>query len=205
MNFIVGILAAAKGLALLTGLIVLNTSTASVSPTAVTVDGGFVRITCVVEDAYPRELEDLARTGTDIPLYVVVAIHGDDRDEPLGESTSRSRLVYDMVEQVYRVEFGVGGQGRVYGTLDSAIAASSTFERIALVPIGRIDSTSTYVVTVQAVLGKTSVEALENNRIDLMYYWNYKRPVARTQPIEGRALLGLHRPVETNRPDNIPR
>jgi len=65
---------------------------------------------------------------------------------------------------------------------------AAAFDDIPVCTAGVIDTSSSYYFVAYAILGKTTVAALNNRQIDCMYYWNYKRPMIKTGLVPGRAL-----------------
>jgi hypothetical protein len=97
--------------------------------------------------------------------------------------------VYDVIERCYRVSRYPARDTVVFDNLDSAVAASAAMVGVPLFSLEKINPGEYYTIVTYAVLGKTLVEALHDKQIDLMYYWDYKRPSFRTEKIKGAQLL----------------
>jgi hypothetical protein len=74
--------------------------------------------------------------------------------------------------------------------IDTAIAEASMFYEVPVITPERIHADQEYWLNVYAILGKTRIEALGNKEIDLMYYWDYKRPSIKTEAFTGDQLFG---------------
>ena len=64
-----------------------------------------------------------------------------------------------------------------------------SFRHVPVAPLGLIHEHKSYHISTHAVLGKAKVEALQKRDIDLMYYWEFKRPSMRTEKFTGRQFL----------------
>ena len=189
MTYIIGILLAAKGIVFVTGLFALTASKIEIAPPQIVVAGNEVRATCAVRNAYPRDLRKLAQSGTDITIYLFVDVKLEVKDAKVAGVVAENHLLFDPVAAIYTVRRSSTRDTLRFASLDSAIEASSAFGNLGLLPVGLIDPQARYAFSIYAVLGKVRVEALKGNEIDLMYYWNYKRPILGTQPVPGAAFL----------------
>lgn len=149
-----------------------------------------VRLTCLLANAFPPELKNLAQTATPVVIYLVVSVSESDTRRMVKKITAENRMVYDMITRRYCVFKSVTRDTVWLGTIDSAVTASVTFAEIPILSRRDIRKESSYVFAAQAILGKTRVEALDNKAIDCMYYWNYKRPTFSTSAIRGDHLAG---------------
>jgi len=147
-----------------------------------------IRLTCMLANAFPLELRNLAQTATPVVIYVVVTVSESDTRRTIKKVTAESRMVYDMITRRYCVVRSMAQDTVCLGTIDSAVAASVTFSEIPVISRQEIRKEPSYVFTAQAIIGKTRVEALDNKYIDCMYYWNYKRPTFTTRAIRGDRL-----------------
>ena len=189
MSFLIALLAAAKGLTLITGLLAGNQSAVSVTPEKIIVAGQQVFVTVRVDNAFPPELRKLAATGTAITLYVFIELHEERERKPAASAIAESRLVFDIIENTYTVTGTPRPGERLHSSPDSAIADACLFENIPVAPVSAIRADRSYRFTLNGILGKTRVEALDNNEINLIFFWNYRRPSARTEPVAGNDLL----------------
>lgn len=189
MNFIIGLLAAARSLTFLTNLIGAPAAPAHFTQPELRVAAREVRMSLALENAYPGELRKLAGTGTAITLYVYVELLENKKKEPVNITVVESRLWYDLINKEYRVTRNFAPDTLVFTAPDSALAAAARFENFAVFGLNKIQKREKYSLNIYAVLGKTRVEALEGHSIDLMYYWDFKRPSARTEPYAGNLFF----------------
>jgi hypothetical protein len=147
-----------------------------------------IRLTCMLKNAFPLELRNLAQTATPVVIYVVVTVSESDTRRAIKKVTVESRMVYDMITRRYCVTKNSARDTVWRGTIDSAVAESAAFIEIPVISRKEIRKKPSYVFAAQAILGKTRVEALDNKEIDCMYYWNYKRPAFTTRAIGGDRL-----------------
>jgi hypothetical protein len=147
-----------------------------------------IRLTCMLTNAFPLELKNLAQTATPIVIYLVVMVSESDTKRTIKKVTVESRMVYDMITRRYCIIKRIARDTVCLGTIDSAVAAAVTFSDIPVISRQEIKKELSYIFTAQAILGKTRVEALDNKEIDCMYYWNYKRPTFTTRAIRGDRL-----------------
>jgi hypothetical protein len=191
MDFIIGILLGTRLFTILTGGLAPGDLQAYFAPPQIAVVQQQVLVTCRLVNPYPKQLRELAMTATPVLLYVTFELRDVAERDPLVTHVEESVLAYDLVGKTFTVSRS-GGSGplRVAG-LDSAIAVAADFHEVSMVPLGQITADHLYQMVIYAVLGKTRVEALDNKEVDLMYYWDYKRPMIKTEKFKGEALLQL--------------
>ena len=187
MNFLISLLLTSRILTLFTGT-VTDKSSAYFSPPEIVLTARDVRMNCAINNAYPDELKKLAETGTPIYLYVFAELKWNG-DVSVSKTFVESRLYYDLGAKRYLVTKSGIADTSLSSGLDSAITAAAVFKGIPLFQLSAIQQNEVYQIEIYAVLGKTRVEALENKEIDLMYYWNYKRPVIRTEKLSGKQFF----------------
>jgi hypothetical protein len=192
MDLIISILLSTRLLTFLGGLggghseVRFSPPQIAVAPTAITMN-------CSLIHAFSPELKELANTGTPVLLYLFVELYENNQKQPVAAVAVESSLLYDLVARQYRVFFSPGGDTLIFGSLDSAIAASCSFKNVLLISLDRIREIAAYHIVSFAILGKTRVEALRNREIDLMYYWDFRRPSMKTDEFSGKQLLALRK------------
>jgi Domain of unknown function (DUF4390) len=189
MDLIIGLIVAVKSLVFMGGYISPDRIPARVSDMQVHVTQHDIRISCVVAHAFTRDLRKLAQSGTPIFLYVFAQVEQVDNDSLMTATVTENRLVYDLSRKKYILKRSNAEDTLSFDNIDSALAAASTFAAMPLLTKEIVVPDKSYYFIIWAVLGKTRVEALENKDIDLMYFWDYKRPTLRTAPFRGTQLL----------------
>jgi hypothetical protein len=192
MEFIISLLMGTRLLTLFGGGLG-NDEAPFFMPPQIVITAGEVRLNCALANAFPKELKKLAQTATPVVVYLFIEIQNGDRRQPAKKITVESRLVYDMIGHAYCVTGSRSLDTLRFALLDSAIAASMSFKDVPLLSKKEVRSDLAYTVTAQAVLGKVRVEALDNQEIDCMYYWDYKRPSLKTEEIAGEQLIAKGR------------
>ncbi|MBN1128308.1 MAG: DUF4390 domain-containing protein [Chitinispirillaceae bacterium] len=192
MDLIISLLMGSRLLALFGGGLGGETTPVFLEPRII-IAADEIRLTCSLANAFPPELKKLAETATPVVIYVIVTVSERDARRTIKKVTAESRLVYDMIARRYCVSRSVTSDTVCFFALDSAVAAAVAFPAIPVIARGKINKGSSYVFSVQAILGKTRVEALDNKEIDCMYYWNYKRPGLTTEAVSGAQLTGKGR------------
>ncbi|OGJ84895.1 MAG: hypothetical protein A2487_07270 [Candidatus Raymondbacteria bacterium RifOxyC12_full_50_8] len=193
MSFIISIVFAVKSILLFTGAVAQDKSAAYFDQPQIIVVGEEVKMSCGLHNAFPDELKKLAATGTEIPLYFFIEIKTSPSQGTLHQTIIEHTLRYDLIAKQYWVVRKPAMDTLGFASADSAIAQACTFPRFSAFPLSIIDKDKMYTITSYAVLGKAMVEALENHSIDLMYYWNYKRPTIKTEKIPGGQFLARGR------------
>jgi hypothetical protein len=189
MNFLISILVAARSLTFVTSFLGdPGTNTRFLDPVLV-IKGQEVMLSCFLENAYSEDLRKIASTGTAVPLYIYVNLKEENGDRVLRQKVIETQLRYDLIGKRYLVTQSVSDDTLFFAGLDSAAVASC---RIKDCPVFRAEGLSrdeSYIVEMYAVLGKVTVAALSGNEVDLMYYWDFKRPLLRTEPLPGTQLI----------------
>jgi hypothetical protein len=191
MELIVGLLVAVKSLVFMGGYIAPDKVQVKITAMQVVVTRQDVMVGCQVANAFPAQIKKLAQSGTPILLYVFAEARQVKKDSLVGSVVAEKRLEYDLVARQYRVTGGGGKDTLTFASPDSALAACAGFARLAVLPKDKIKPDKSYYFIMWAVLGRVKVEALANKEIDLMYFWNYKRPTLRTGPFKGGQFLAF--------------
>jgi hypothetical protein len=189
MDLIIGLIVAVKSLVFMGGYISPDKIPAAISGMQVHVTHQDIRVSCVVAHAFARDLKKLAQSGTPILLYVFTQVKQADNDSLVTATVVENSLVYDLARKKYFMKQNIAGDTLSFGDIDSALAAASSFVMMPVMTKEKAGPDKSYYFIMWAVLGKTRVEALGNKDIDLMYFWNYKRPTLRTDPFLGAQLL----------------
>jgi hypothetical protein len=189
MDLIVGLIVAVKSLVFMGGYFSPDKLPVRISGMQVTVTQQDVKVSCVVTNAFGPELKKLAQSGTPILLYVFTQMKQADRDSLVTDNVVENRLEYDLAKKKYLLKQGVSGDSAAFEDIDSAIASASAFRMVPVLAKDRVMPDKSYYFIMWAVLGKTRVEALGNKNIDLMYFWDYKRPTLRTDSFMGTQFL----------------
>jgi hypothetical protein len=193
MDFILSILLGTRLLSGLTGGLG-GAPPAHFGPPQIILTSQDVRVSAELQNGYTPDLKRFAQTSTPILLYFFIELHRPKVDEPDARVVLENSLVYDMIRKEYCVKLGESRDTVRFGALDSAARAVCTFRDVPVCLLDALDPAASYYVLAYAVLGKTTVEALHNKPIDLMYYWDYKRPSFRTEPYRGEQLLVNRKP-----------
>jgi hypothetical protein len=188
MNFILALLAAAKSIGMAAGIVTAGKSDVIIVQPRIIIAPREIRLSCVLSNAWPADLKKLARTGTDIILYLIIETRRNPGNTVVGRVTVERRLQYDAVARSYIVISNPPADTADFGALDSALIASVTFDNVPAMPKASLDAGAEYSFVIYGVLGTTKVEALDNSGIDLMYFWNYRRPMAETERFRGSVL-----------------
>ncbi len=187
MSFILGLLVAAKGIALAVGIVFSGSSPVTVSSPRLTLTDDKILLSCRLSNAFNDELSKLAASGTEIPLYLMVETRGD--DGVVERATVQRTLVFDILQGRFLLLAHPPPDTARFSSRDSALAAFTRFNNVPALSLEKIQPRGRYSFVIYAILGKTRVEALEGGSLDLMYYWRYRRPLIKTEPFRGSELL----------------
>jgi hypothetical protein len=191
MDFIIGMLLGSRLFTFLTGGLGPGELQAYFSPPSIVVVRQNVLVSCALINGYPKRLRDLAQAATPVLLYVTVELRDETESTPVVNRTEESILTFDLVGKTYTVSHSRGAEPMRYSALDSALAGAALFREVPVAPIAEIAADHWYHLVIYAVLGKARIEALGNKEVDLMYYWDYKRPMVKTERFKGEELLKL--------------
>lgn len=189
MEIIISLIMGTRLLTLFGGGLEHEAARVTFLPPGIMVMQGEVRADCFLANAYPEQLKKLAGTGTPVVIYLFVELREDGKRQGVNKMTVENRLQYDLITRMYTVIRNAKPDTLRTASLDSAIVFSSTFRNVPVARKSELSADAEYSIAAYAVLGKTMVEALNNKEVDLMYYWDFKRPNFRTEPMRGRAFL----------------
>jgi hypothetical protein len=144
-----------------------------------------VRMNVRLENGFTEDLIKLAETGTPIQLYVYVELMQEGSKTPAHQVIVESSLYYNIIEKKYCVKKSIQPDTLLFSSLDSAMSASLAFSNFLIFPVSKVNPHDKYYINMYAILGQAKVEALKNTTIDLMYYWDFKRPSASTEKYDG--------------------
>jgi hypothetical protein len=189
MDLIIGLIVAVKSLVFMGGFISPDKLPVRIAAMQVNITQQDVRVSCAVSNAFTKDLRKLTRSGTPILLYVFSQVKQAGHDSLVAGMVIENMLVYDLAKKKYLLKQGLAKDTLSFANQDSAIAAASSFPMMPVMPKAGIVPDKAYYFILWAVLGKARVEALGNKDIDLMYFWDYKRPSLKTDPFLGTQLL----------------
>jgi hypothetical protein len=148
-----------------------------------------IRIDCRIHRAFPAQLRELVRSGTPIPLYLSVEMIDEHQATPVRSILLRRTIVYDVVADSVFVIHAPRNDTAAFAHIDSALSRAATFQDVFVAHTHDITENHHYHLHLYTYLGKTSIEALKNKAIDLMYFWDFKRPAIKTESYTGATLL----------------
>jgi hypothetical protein len=186
MEIIISLLMGTRLLTLLGGGVGHEAAAIAFLPPRIILARDEVRISCQLVHAYPEELKKLLKTATPVVIYLFVEFR--ENGTAVNRITVESAVTFDMIAKSFTVMQSQRGDTLRCASIDSAIGASSSFLNVPLAARSGLKRDAFYSVTAFAVLGKTKVEALNNKEVDLMYFWDFKRPSFRTEKIAGAQL-----------------
>ena len=189
MNFIVGIIMAVRSLTFMASFVSTDSTAVHFVEPQFILSRQEVKIKIGLKNALSGELLKLASTGTIIPIYVYIDLIHDGDDHLVNRTIMETRLYHDLSRRCYGIVKNSGRDTLYRSTLDSAAEAACMNETFHAFQSGIVNPDEYYYVNIYAILGKTVVEALGNNNMDLMYYWNFKRPSIRTETFKGENFI----------------
>ena len=189
MDLIIGLIVAVKSLVFMGGYISPDKIPATISGMQVLVTQQDIKVSCFVAHAFARDLRKLSQSGTPILLYIFTQVKQADNDSLVSTMVVENSLVYDLARKKYFMKQNIAADTLSFANTDSALAAASTLAMVPVLTKDKVNADKSYYFIMWAVLGSARVEALGNKDIDLMYFWDYKRPTLRTEPFRGTQLL----------------
>jgi hypothetical protein len=189
MNFIVGILMAVRSLTFMASFVSVDSSAVSFTEPQIILSEQEAKIKIGLKNALTGELLKLASSGTTIPLYIYVDLMKENAKDPFYRTIVEIELNYDFPSKHYNIRRTSSKDTLHVSTLDSAVQTACFFPPFTIFPINILDRNESYHINIYAILGKTTVEALGNNNMDLMYYWDFKRPSIKTEKYKGESFI----------------
>jgi hypothetical protein len=189
MNFLISILVAARSLTFFTNFIGAPDTPARFLDPVLTIKGQEVMVSCLLENAYSDELRKIAATGTAVPLYIYINLKDSRTSGLVQQKVVETSLQYDIIQALYRVTRSMTRDTLVFPALDSAAKAACTVMECPAFSVAGLSKGGEYFIEIYAVLGRVNVAALKDNEVDLMYYWDFKRPLIRTEAISGAQFI----------------
>ena len=189
MNFIVGIIMAVRSLTFMASFVSVDSSAVSFIEPQIILSEQEAKIKIGLKNALTGELLKLASSGTTIPLYIYVDLMKENAKEPAFRTIVEIELNYDFAAKRYNVRRNLSQDTLYVSTLDSAVQAVSFLPAFPIFPTAILDRNEFYHLNIYSILGKTTVEALGNNNLDLMYYWDFKRPSIKTEKYKGESFI----------------
>ena len=188
MDFLTGLLIAVKSLVFMGGYVNASTSNPTFTQIALTTTQSDISVSCQLSTLFPDDLAKLAQAGATITLYLTSELRIRQTDSLVASKQTRHILTYDLVTNFYRIEKSYAPLHDSIVVADSAFKYMGAFLNIPLLNRTGIEEEKSYYISMYAVLGKTSLVAMNNRTIDLMYFWRYKRPFLKTAPFPGASL-----------------
>jgi|SRR3989339_532459 len=189
MNFIFSLLLAARSLTFVTTLLGNNENGIRFSEPLFLIHQESVALHCLLQDGMTPELRDIVRSGIVVPLYFYIDLKKEGDGQPLTRTFIEHRLKFDLLKQQFAVFGNCPPETTFFSSMDSACSAFCTLNDCRIVMLSDLSDNGRYSIELFAVLGRTPVRALDNKDVDLMYYWDFKRPFIRTDPLLGRSFL----------------
>jgi hypothetical protein len=189
MEFIIGLIMAVRSLTFLTSFMGPQESPVLFSQPQIILSQKEIRMNLVLENSLTEDLKKLSETGTIVPMFVFIELRVEGHKEAKAKTTLKSEIVFDILNRRYVVVKSTSHDSTFFSALDSAALDFGVFRNVPVSDLDIIDIRANYFFSIYAVLGETRVEALDNKPLDLMYYWDYKRPLVRTEPISGKRFF----------------
>ena len=189
MDLLISILLGTRLFLFAAGGLAAGEHQASLSAPLIVITKQHLIVNCRLLDGYPRQLRHLAQSSTPILVYLFVELRGQGKTGPTLSSVTESMLSYDNVAKVYKIKMSNRDDTLVRSTLDSAVDRAGDFREMSLGFPGTLNPAQEYQFVLFAVLGKAPIDALEGKAVDLMYYWDYKRPTVKTEWYRGAQLV----------------
>jgi hypothetical protein len=189
MSFLIGLIMTAKGVLFFSGSLGGSQSLAELSAPRIILSGNEIKVNCAVTNALPQDLKRLAESGTQILIYLTLDLRDATDRTSVNRAIVENSLRYDLINKRYIVVSSVDNDTLEYTAPDSALASFTRFLKVPVAATKKISADHTYYIEMFSMLGKVRVEAVGNKEIDLMYFWNFKRPSVRTEKMEGVNLL----------------
>ncbi|MBL8027473.1 MAG: DUF4390 domain-containing protein [Fibrobacteres bacterium] len=188
MSAIIGILMAVRSLTIMAGFATGDSSKVTFNQPQISVSKSSVTVNASLKNAVTDDMRKMALAGTAIPLFVVVTLNSGSTKIPLAESKSMNILLFDPLKGEFHVQRESAAE-KSYKSIDEAFSDFVSFNNMHVCSLSVFSKEQSYVFKLQALLGTAKVDALGGNTFDFMYYWDYKRPSIRTEPISGQLIL----------------
>lgn len=187
MSAIIGILMAVRSLTIMAGFASSDSSKVTFNQPQISVSESAIQINASLNNAVTDDMRKMAIAGTAIPLFIVITLDSDGK-EPVAESKSMNLLLYDPLKSEFTIQ-RQSAPGKSFKSIDEALYDFVRFSNVYICSLSVIRKEKSYILNLQALLGKAKVDALGGNSFDFMYYWDYKRPSIRTEPVSGQLFL----------------
>lgn len=183
MSFLISLLTIARSLTFVTHLFGGGDGDIGFAQPVFLVSGNEVRLHCLVQNALPQELKPLAATGGTVPLYIYVSVRRENDKALVRSMLIENRLLLDLKASRFRVARSCVPETLTFASLDSAAKSFATVTQCPVLNLKECEAGQRYYFEAYAILGEMKVAALNDSKVDLMYYWNFKRPSFRTEPL----------------------
>jgi hypothetical protein len=189
MGILISLIMGTRLLTLFGGGLGDDAARVSFLPPSISIVHEEIRLNCRLTNAYSEELKKLVKTATPVTIYLFAEMRNDNDRREVKKITVASSLQYDLINKVYVVIRSAGPDTVRSSSLDSAMVFSSTFSNIPVARKSEVRADADYLIVSYAILGKTKIDALNDKEVDLMYYWDFKRPNFKTEKISGREFI----------------
>ncbi len=188
MDFLAGLLIAVKSLVFVGGYVSTDKSTPTFTSVEIITKTSQIAFSCELEHAFSSELAKLSVSGTTIPINLFAELRCKENDSLLIRVIVKHSILFDLSSRSFTLQKSYTTREDTTTVIDTALRHASTFIQIPLINRNQISAQRSYYISIYAILGKATMEAMNNNIIDLMFFWRYKRPFVRTQAFPGASL-----------------
>jgi hypothetical protein len=154
----------------------------------ISVDQSNISLSVSLKNGIDEEMRKMIAAGTPIPLFLLIDLEDTEQNTIVTNIKHMNLLQYNPVNYEYSI-FNQSGLKKYFTDIDSAIKAFAQFRDVHICSLSIINKESQYVIKIQSLLGTTKIDALGGNDFDLMYYWDYKRPSLKTEPVSGKLFM----------------
>jgi hypothetical protein len=142
-------------------------------------ESGYLTINSELVNGFPKELEELILSGTEITLKFRIILR--ENNKIVQEKKILHSLVYDIIKKEYIITSSE--KSRPFKTKDRAKMKEwmSKLNGIKLISELKFQPQKIYWVEVSCTLAPIEVKALNKKEFDLMRFWNYKTPLSKSK------------------------
>lgn len=155
----------------------------SLTEPVLAIQDGRITVSVRVENGFNEEIIQLILTGTPVTLRFEVIVTEDNR--VTWEEVIKHRVVYNPGTKVFSVEFTEKNKAE---TEDEPSMKKLMSEITYLQVMEKFSLEKNYEVSVKVKLEPISVEAAGGEEFDLMTFWNFKTPEAKSGNFKGSQI-----------------
>jgi len=133
-----------------------------------------------LENCYTEELDKILMSGQAVTLRFQAELFDRDQKQPLLTKQFYQTLRYNPLEKHYRLYSSEKDDSDTYGTLPQVHMNFSALNNIKLLKSGDLEKGRDYFIRLMAYLDPVTFIG-EKSNLDLMLYWNNKKPVVNTE------------------------